>query len=138
MAAAGDRSLLPISRSCSPTVLAAAAAAAAAGGLMLLPPQPKPCHRSVRGGQIQVLSVDDDPVNQMVASTALRSHKWDVVKCMSGTEVSRAQQQQQQATSAGRQLCQAGRDMVWALTLTPVCVAKASHDCALSTEMCCY
>jgi hypothetical protein len=31
--------------------------------------------------------VDDDPVNQLVASTALRSHKWEVVKCMSGTEV---------------------------------------------------
>ncbi|WIA11289.1 hypothetical protein OEZ85_011413 [Tetradesmus obliquus] len=40
----------------------------------------------VHGGVIQVLSVDDDPVNQLVASTALRSHKWEVVKCMSGAE----------------------------------------------------
>jgi CheY-like chemotaxis protein len=35
-----------------------------------------------------VLSVDDDPVNQLVAGTALRSHKWEVVKSMSGAEVS--------------------------------------------------
>jgi hypothetical protein len=35
----------------------------------------------------QVLSVDDDQVNQLVASTALRLHKWEVVKCMSGAEV---------------------------------------------------
>jgi CheY-like chemotaxis protein len=31
--------------------------------------------------------VDDDQVNQLVASTALRLHKWEVVKCMSGAEV---------------------------------------------------
>ncbi|KAF8057779.1 walR [Scenedesmus sp. PABB004] len=54
------------------------------GGAGLGPP--KPSHRSVRGGRIQVLSVDDDPVNQLVAGTALRSHKWEVVKCMSGGE----------------------------------------------------
>jgi len=35
-----------------------------------------------------VLSVDDDPVNQLVAGTALRSHNWEVVKSMSGAEVS--------------------------------------------------
>ena len=34
-----------------------------------------------------MLSVDDDAVNQMVAATVLRSHKWGVVKCMNGMEV---------------------------------------------------
>eukprot|EP00882_Tetradesmus_deserticola_P015648 GHRQ01016673.1.p1 GENE.GHRQ01016673.1~~GHRQ01016673.1.p1 ORF type:complete len:463 (+),score=211.08 GHRQ01016673.1:203-1591(+) len=58
------------------------AAAVPSAGLLPM----KPCHRSVRNGVIQVLSVDDDPVNQLVASTALRSHKWEVVKCMSGAE----------------------------------------------------
>jgi CheY-like chemotaxis protein len=35
---------------------------------------------------VQVLSVDDDPINQMVASTLLKSHNWSVVKAMTGLE----------------------------------------------------
>jgi hypothetical protein len=47
---------------------------------------PKVNHRS-KHGVIQVLSVDDDAINQMVAATVLKSHKWAVVKCMNGMEV---------------------------------------------------
>jgi CheY-like chemotaxis protein len=47
----------------------------------------------------QVLSVDDDKVNQLVASTALKIHNWEVVKCMSGAEVG----------AAGLVISQAGR-----------------------------
>ena len=63
-------------------LLAAAAAAPDAAP----PAPPKPSHRA-RYGTIQVLSVDDDAINQMVAATALKSHKWSVVKCMNGMEV---------------------------------------------------
>ncbi|KAI8474106.1 MAG: hypothetical protein J3K34DRAFT_495844 [Monoraphidium minutum] len=46
---------------------------------------PKVNHRT-KHGSIQVLSVDDDAINQMVAATVLKSHKWGVIKCMSGPE----------------------------------------------------
>ena len=34
------------------------------------------------------MSVDDDAINQMVAETVLKSHKWGVVKCMDGLKAS--------------------------------------------------
>lgn len=63
---------------------AAAVAAASSRDGLIIGPQ-KPSHRSKHNGVIQVLSVDDDPVNQLVASTSLKSNKWEVVKSMSGS-----------------------------------------------------
>lgn len=70
----------------NPSSPGTAAPAAAAGSPNLIIGPQKPSHRSTHNGVIQVLSVDDDPVNQLVASTSLKSNKWEVVKSMSGSE----------------------------------------------------
>ncbi len=43
-------------------------------------------YRHRHGGQLQVLSVDDDPINQLVAGQMLTSQSWKVVRCMNGME----------------------------------------------------
>lgn len=43
-------------------------------------------YRHRNGGQLQVMSVDDDPINQLVAGQMLTSQSWKVVKCMNGIE----------------------------------------------------
>lgn len=49
----------------------------------------KPSHRHKHSGKIQVLCVDDDMINQMVAETVLRSQGWKVHKALDGLQVRR-------------------------------------------------
>ncbi|EFJ44978.1 hypothetical protein VOLCADRAFT_106206 [Volvox carteri f. nagariensis] len=46
----------------------------------------RPNFRHRNNGTLQVLSVDDDPINQLVAGQMLTSQSWKVVKCMNGPE----------------------------------------------------
>ncbi|GLI60629.1 hypothetical protein VaNZ11_002826 [Volvox africanus] len=46
----------------------------------------RPNFRHRNNGTLQVMSVDDDPINQLVAGQMLASQSWKVVKCMNGPE----------------------------------------------------
>ncbi|GLC37952.1 hypothetical protein PLESTF_000607000 [Pleodorina starrii] len=46
----------------------------------------RPNFRHRNNGVLQVVSVDDDPINQLVAGQMLTSQSWKVVKCMNGPE----------------------------------------------------
>ncbi|KAG2496110.1 hypothetical protein HYH03_005713 [Edaphochlamys debaryana] len=49
----------------------------------------RPNHRHRNNGTLLVLSVDDDPINQLVAGQMLASQSWKVVKAMNGPDALR-------------------------------------------------
>ncbi|KAG2448553.1 hypothetical protein HYH02_006444 [Chlamydomonas schloesseri] len=60
------------------------AAGSAGGAVAAAPAATNFRHRNK--GTLQVMSVDDDPINQLVAGQMLTSQQWKVVKCMDGPQ----------------------------------------------------